>query len=282
MATLALDDGTLWYEETGEGAALVCVHGGWMDAEAWRPQVEHFADDYRVITMDLRGHGDTGVTDRRRYSVDLLVDDLERLLAHLDVDRPILCGLSLGAMVVQSYLDSHPDGAAGAVIAGPVRSMPPIDLPRGLKSVVSPLPAIAATASTVGTTATFRSLLCSIRSTTGRPWLSVEPSVRSQAVDTVGDVSPDEYRKIFGALYEFEPPDLSRVETPALVVYGDHESPLVKRQGEQLAATVARGTRREIADAGHLVNLDSPAAFNAACAEFFAGLDPVETSTSAS
>ncbi|MFC6988538.1 alpha/beta fold hydrolase [Haloplanus sp. GCM10025708] len=91
--------------------------------------MDRFAEDFRVVTFDVRGHGRTGVTDRRRYSIDLFAADLRRLLAHLELDRPLLCGLSLGSMVVQSYLDRHPEDARGAILAGPVRSMPPVELP---------------------------------------------------------------------------------------------------------------------------------------------------------
>lgn len=87
------------------------------------------------------------------------------------------------------------------------------------------------------------------------------------------EVSPDEYLKIFRALYEFVPPDLSHVRTPVQVLYGDHEAVPVKRQGRRLADTVARGRWQEIPDAGHLVNQDNPRAFNAACASFFDSLD---------
>ena len=115
MATLAVEDGTLWYDNHGEGRPLVFLHGAWMSADAWEPQVERFGDEYRVIRLDLRGHGRSGTTDRRRYSVDLFVDDLEALLDHLDVEDPIICGLSLGNLITQAYLDRHPTDPAAAV-----------------------------------------------------------------------------------------------------------------------------------------------------------------------
>lgn len=273
MATLPLEDGTLWYEEKGSGPPLVLLHGGWQNTESWQQQVDRFADEYRVVTFDLRGHGRTGATDARRYSIDLFVDDLERLLAHLGIDRPILGGVSIGGMVIQSYLDEHPDGARGAVIGGPLRSVLPFELPPGLKSLASPLPVLSGIVSTIGPRATFQSLLNSIGAATGGPWLSIDSAVRSRAMDAVGDFSRDEYLKVFRALYEFVPPDLSHVRTPMLVLYGDHEASQVKRQGERLATTVVQGSWQEIADAGHLVNQDNPLAFNAACTEFFATLD---------
>ncbi|WP_049928222.1 alpha/beta fold hydrolase [Halopiger goleimassiliensis] len=274
MAELALEDGTLWYETTGDGPPLVFVHGGWMNGQAWRPQVEYFADDYQVVTMDVRGHGQTGATDRDRYSIDLFTDDLETLLAHLEIEAPILCGLSLGSMVVQQYLQRHPDGPSGAILAGAVRSMPPLDLPQGLKPFVSPLPALATTLSMTDSETAFRSLLTSIQATTGQRWLSVDPSVRAEALEAVGEVSRQEFRKIFGALYRFDPPDLGNVTTPTLVVHGEQEAPLVKAQGEEIASAVADGQRLTFDDAGHLVNQDRPRAFNAATEAFLPSVSP--------
>ncbi|NHN48113.1 alpha/beta hydrolase [Halostella sp. JP-L12] len=273
MAELSLDDGTIWYEERGEGRPLVFVHGGWSSSAAWDRQVERFADSHRVITVDVRGHGETGATDARRYSVGLFADDLEALLDHLDVEDPVLCGLSLGSMVVHEYLSRHPDAAAGAVLAGPVRSMPPVDMPAAVKPFVSPLPALGMSLSTLGSEATFRSMLGSIRATTGGVWLALEPSVRSEALDAVGEVPASEFRKIFGALYHYDPPSLVGVSTPTLVVYGDEEAPPVKRQGQAIASEVDDGRVLEIANAAHMVNQDAPEAFNDALAEFLDGLD---------
>lgn len=270
MPTLSLEDGTLWYEIRGNGPPLVCLHGGWQNADSWRPQIDRFAREYSVITYDLRGHGRTGATGSRRYSVDQFADDLERLLDHLDIERPILFGISIGGMVIQSYLDRHPDGAFAAVIGGPLRSMSPVEFPSALKPLVSPLPAITWMVSTIGPTLTFQSLLNMIRGTTGKPWITIHSTVRSQVMAAVREVAREEFLKIFRALYEFVPPNLSHVRTPTLALYGDHEAPPIKRQGEQLAKTIPRGVCREISDSGHLVNQDNPRSFNEACTEFLA------------
>ena len=268
MAALELDDGTIHYQTSGDGRPLVFVHGGWMDGTAWEPQVNHFADEYRVVTLDVRGHGSTGATDADQYSIELFTDDLEALLSRLEGDQPILCGLSLGSMVVQEFLDRHPNSASAAILGGAVRSMPPVDLPTAMKSLWSPLPALTTSLSLSGSTGTFQSMLQSIQATTGKRWLSVDSDVRAEAIDGVGDISATEYRKIFDALYQYDPPELTGVETPTLVVHGDQEASLVKRQGSQIAAEVADGTRVELSDSGHLVNLDRPHAFNRVTANF--------------
>ncbi|RQG99645.1 alpha/beta fold hydrolase [Natrarchaeobius oligotrophus] len=274
MTALALEDAHLWYETAGEGRSLVFVHGGWLDGTAWQPQVERFAREYRVVTLDVRGHGRTGATDRGRYSIELFTDDLEALCAHLGLERPILCGLSLGSMVVQEFCARHPDRAAGAILAGALRSMPPVDLPPGAKPFLSPTPALSASLSVAGPRATFRSLLGAVRATTGRRWLSVDPSVRASAMNAVGDVPRSEFRKVFDALYRYDPPALDGVTTPTLVIHGDHETPLVDSQGAEIARAVDDGRRLVLENAGHLVNQDRPGAFNDASATFLESLPP--------
>lgn len=274
MATLELDDGSLWYDERGDGPPLVFLHGAWMDGNAWEHQLRRFSEDYRVISPDLRGHGRTGDTDPRRYSIELFADDLESLLAHLDVAEPTLCGLSMGNMVVQEYLARHPERPAAAVLGGPARSLPPVDLPRTMKALGPPTAGLAASLSIGGTKATFRSMLQTIRATTGEPWIAANSEVRSRAVEAAGDVSRSEFRKIFHALYRYEPPDLSDVGTPTLAIYGAGESSLVKKQGHQIVDSVERGHVASIPDAAHLVNLDRPEAFNETVASF---LDNSET-----
>lgn len=267
MPHVSREGATIYYEETGAGTPLVFVHGGWSNADAWTPQVEWFADDYRVITLDIRGHGETGASERGRYSIDLFADDLEAVLDALDAVDPVLCGLSLGSMVVQSFLDSHPERAAGAILAGPVRSMSPPGAAL-LGPFASPLPALATSLSMTGSRATFRSMLSANRVTNGGPWLAVDDAVRGRAIETAGDVPPREFRKIFAALYRFDPPGLSGLSTPTLVVYGESEAARLKRQGGQIAAAVERGEETVVPDAGHLVNLDNPEGFNAVCESF--------------
>jgi len=274
MPTVQIEDGTLWYEETGTGPPLICLHGGWQDHRSWQSQVDRFADEYRVITVDLRGHGRTGSTESRRYSMDLFADDLDALISMLNVDHPILAGISAGGMVVQTFLDRYPDRARGAVIGGPLQTMPPITLPRGTKQLFSPLPLLSGTLTAVGPKLTFKTLLDSIRMTNGGHWLSLDETVREQSMDAVESISATEFQKIFAALYERVAPTLSHVSTPTLVLYGDEEIPLVKRQGERIARTVQTGTAQSISDSGHLVNQDQSKAFNDACSTFFDGLAP--------
>lgn len=270
MASLAVEDGTVYYDNHGNGQAMVLLHGAWMSGDAWDAQIDPFADDYRVIRPDLRGHGRSGASDRRRYSVDLFVDDLERLLDHLDVENPIICGLSLGNIIAQEYLDRHPEEPGAVVLGGPARSLPPVDIPQSIKGMGPPPTGISTSLWLQGSKATFRSMLRGIRATTGSPWIAADREVRSRAIEAAGDVPRKEFQKIFHALYRFDPPDLSHVDTPALAIHGTGESPFVKRQGRQLVDDIGNASIEAIPNAAHLVNLDNPEAFNARVERFLA------------
>jgi pimeloyl-ACP methyl ester carboxylesterase len=184
-------------------------------------------------------------------------------------------------MVIQSYLNRHPDAARGAVIGGPLQSMAGMDFPDSVKQMFSPLPLLNGVLTSVGPKTTYKTLLDSVNAANGGQWLTLADAVRAQAMTAFDSFTTAEFRKVFRAVYNYVPPTLSHVSTPTLVLYGDHEMPLVKRQGERLARTVMTGSHQEIARSGHLVNQDQPKAFNDACAAFFDTLDWSDTEVAA-
>ncbi|MEM4782473.1 MAG: alpha/beta hydrolase, partial [Halalkalicoccus sp.] len=236
-------------------------YGGWLSAESWAGQRERFGEEYRIVAPDLRGHGRTGPSEARRYSIDLLADDLDALLDELGIEESVICGLSLGSMVAQAYAARHPDRIRGILLAGAVQTFPPVSIPPAMKGLLSPLPMLGSSLAFAGSGATFRSLLSTIRPLTGGPWLARDPDVRSAALDTVDETGREEFKKIFSALYRFRPPELDGLSVPARVVYGEHEAPPVKRQSRDLARALGSDLY-EISDAAHLVNQDNPDAFN--------------------
>lgn len=272
MSTTDAPPVTLAYDDDGSGPTLVFLHGGWLSAESWAGQRDRFGDEYRIVAPDLRGHGRTGPSETRRYSIDLLVDDLDALLSELGVEESVICGLSLGSMVAQVYAARNPERVRGILLAGAVQTFPPIAIPRPMKRLFSPLPMLGSSLAFAGSGATFRSLLSSIRPLTGGPWLARDPEVRSAALDTVEEMSRDEFKKVFSALYRFRPPTLDALAVPARIVYGEHEAPPVKRQSKDLARALGTDCY-EIADAAHLVNQDNPDAFNKVLAGLLEEID---------
>lgn len=277
MPTVSVEGGSLYYERQGSGPPIVFIHGGWQDSGVWATQTEHFTEGYDVTSYDIRGHGQSGPTETAQYSVELFVDDLETLVLELDIDQPILVGISVGGLITRAFLDRHPEQARGAVIAGPFQSMTPLSFPTDMNPFFSPVQGISQMVSTIGSAATFRSLLASMQATNGGTWLSLDSDVREQAISTAGNISQAEYTKLFRVIYEHTPPDISHVGVPLLVLAGDHEVGQIKRQGQTLAESVPNGEYRELTNAGHLVNQDNPTGFNSACTGFFDSLPAPDT-----
>src|SRR5271168_1890459 len=86
-------------EVVGKGdTALVFLHGWCGDRAYWKHQVGAFAADYRVVTLDQAGHGESG-KDRKVWSVSGLAGDVESVVKALGLKRVILVGHSMGGPV---------------------------------------------------------------------------------------------------------------------------------------------------------------------------------------
>jgi pimeloyl-ACP methyl ester carboxylesterase len=98
--TVRADDGLgIVCEVRGQGdTALVFLHGWCGDREYWKHQVGVFAGDYRVVTLDQAGHGESG-KDRKRWTVSALAGDVEAVVKALGLKRVILVGHSMGGPV---------------------------------------------------------------------------------------------------------------------------------------------------------------------------------------
>jgi len=105
MPTLTTNQIKMHYETTGQGPALVFIHGLGSSTRDWEFQTPVFAKDYRVITFDLRGHGQSD-KPAGPYAMKLFAADLAGLLAGLDIPSAHIVGISLGgAVALQFALD---------------------------------------------------------------------------------------------------------------------------------------------------------------------------------
>lgn len=120
MPYLTTDDGVeLFYEETGSGIPIVFVHEFAGDHRSWEPQVRHFGRCYRCITYNARGYPPSEVpADGERYSQDRARDDIRAVLDALKIDKAHVVGLSMGGFATLHFGFSCPDRARSLVIAG--------------------------------------------------------------------------------------------------------------------------------------------------------------------
>lgn len=99
----------------GDGPTLIFVHGWTCDESSWRDQVPAFSDDYRVITLDLPGHGQSDSPAADGFSLGLFAAAVEAVRAEAGAEEIVLVGHSMGAPVIRTYALSYPERVAGLV-----------------------------------------------------------------------------------------------------------------------------------------------------------------------
>lgn len=132
---------------SGSGPTIVFVHGWTCDSSSWASQVLAFGDRYRVITLDLPGHGRSGSPADGKFSADLFARAVEAVRAEAGAERVVLVGHSMGAPVIRQYALQYPERVAGLVaVDGPLDmrafgvqggappTPPPLTGPEGLKA----------------------------------------------------------------------------------------------------------------------------------------------------
>lgn len=112
-----LNGSQLFYEYIGPETAppVVFLHGMSFSHRQWHRQIDALLPHYRLLLLDLRGHGQSDVGDAQ-YTQRLYVDDLIALLDELHIRRATLCGLSLGGAVAMRTALDHPERVSGLVL----------------------------------------------------------------------------------------------------------------------------------------------------------------------
>ncbi|MFX1603408.1 MAG: alpha/beta fold hydrolase [Promethearchaeota archaeon] len=257
MPLIRTNDIDTYYEMTGDGEPIVFVHGAAGSHDNWRPQVKYFSDRYKAVTYDIRGHGKSGGSDRN-YSCALFAEDLHGLLAALEIERPIVCGLSLGGMVSQEYAVKHQSNLAGLVLADTAVATA-LTLSDKLQKWMFP-------ASLVKWYIKRKSPEDYARWSFG--YFDMKEDVREYLIQEQLRMDQGEFLKLTDAIYSFKLLDLASINVPTLVVLGENERKAVFPHADKMIELIENSKKVIIPDAGHASNLENPEEFNRVFDEF--------------
>ena len=99
-----------------DGRSILMIHGFSQSSLAWSRQLDSdLADRYRLVAMDMRGHGQSDKPRDAYADSKLWADDVAAAIRVLHLDRPILCGWSYGALVILDYVRHYGEGAVGGI-----------------------------------------------------------------------------------------------------------------------------------------------------------------------
>jgi pimeloyl-ACP methyl ester carboxylesterase len=257
MPVASIGDTTLAYANHGAGPPLLLLHGAMVSRRYWQPQVDHFARRYRVITCDLRGHGESPVS-ADDYSVAQFTRDIVDLLDRLELDQVVCCGHSLGGMIAQELAISCPERVHALALADTwyyPRGMPWEPFPFrtvALKWMLRTLPVAQLARMMLRGLGAFNPDI--------QPYLETELQQHFQ--DRTNSL------KIWDAAIEFNSSSrLSAITCPTLILTSAHFL-YTYTQALDMCRRIANAEVVMIPRSGHLLNLDNPEAFNSALEGF--------------
>ena len=271
MATIELDETTIHYERSGQGPAMLFVHGMCGDADVWADQAARFSDRFTCVRYDRRGHSRSG-RGAGPISVARHADDAAALIAALELAPCLLVGSSSGAVIAVDVARRH-----GHLLHGAVLSEPPLFclLPDHGRSFIDELSRQLEAPMAVGGPAAavdaFFSLVC--------------PGLWS----SIDEIAKDRYRAnaeigftdLRSAPLEVTPAELATITIAVLVIGGDASHPALRAVAHRLTEALPDARLVELADCGHVTYAEQPDDFSAAVSVFAAELDRHTASTTA-
>ena len=129
-----------WVElDQGSGGPPIVLIHGW-SSNAWflHPQMEHFSKNHRGVNVDLRGHGRSDAPEQD-YTIGVFADDVAWMIAELGLDRPVVAGHSMGALVAIEMGATFPDKIRAVVMIDPPPIIPTADLATAFAPVLEGL-----------------------------------------------------------------------------------------------------------------------------------------------
>jgi pimeloyl-ACP methyl ester carboxylesterase len=141
MPTIVHQGVKLAYEDRGAGKpAFVFIHGWTCDRSFFAPQATYFAQRHRVVSLDLRGHGESD-KPQGAYPSAAYADDIAYAIDQLGLGKVVAVGHSMGGITVLALGAAHPDKVAGIVMVDPAPLVFPPELKAGVEGIVSAIEA---------------------------------------------------------------------------------------------------------------------------------------------
>ena len=251
------------YEVSGQGEAIVFLHGMTGSTQDWRNQVALLSPKYRVVALDQRGHGKSAAPSKEEeYSMQIFVDDVFGLLKLLDIKKCCLAGHSIGGFIALQFALGHPEMLAGLVLVGTSSGQFARD--PNFAKLREKLDELARSQ---GMEAAFEYDAANNPQRIER--FQKHPELREVTRRKMLMTSPNGF--IYGskAIGKWEPvtPRLSEIKVPALICWGDEDTPFTEAV-QVLKKGIADSELVTFKGVGHNPHEEATDAFNEALLKF--------------
>lgn len=244
------------YTVRGSGLPVLLLHAFPLSGAMWEPQRSVLEASYRVIVPDLRGFGQSsapvGIS-----TMDVMVDDLQALLRHLDLDKVVLVGLSMGGYIAFQFLRRYPRQVQALVLAA-TRATPDTDEARAGRE------AMAVLAETAGAASIADQMLSRLLSPNATAVVQAQVRDMIMAADPAGIAAA-----VRGMALRYDSTDLlSSIRVPTLLIGGEQDALTPPATMQAMQNAIDGSSLTIVPGAGHLPNLEQPEVFTTALLKF--------------
>lgn len=270
---ITVDGGRYCYRRSGEGRAILLLHGLTDSGRfLWREFIRHFENEYTVIAVDLRGHGDSEKPKRGYAPADqawLVAAFIDRL----GLDRPVLLGHSLGGIIAAKFAILFPDRLSKLIIsdsplgAGFWKNLGLVTrIPRRGVAIVglTMVPFLGRLVFKLRSPRTMRMTLERLQVFCDPSHITAE-LIQEKMLSTYEAISQSLWQAvIFENLFR----DLDRISVPTLIIHGSHDTLVPLNWAERAVFKIQDSRLVLIENAGHFPLIEQPDQFNQAVSQF--------------
>jgi 3-oxoadipate enol-lactonase len=247
------------YHDTGSGPAVVLIHGYPFNRSMWVEQVSALADSYRVVTLDLRGHGESE-SSTGASTMKLMAQDVAALMDELQIDRAVIGGLSMGGYVALAFYELYPERVEKLLLAD---TRAQADTEEGKATRAAQVQQILAE----GMTGIVNAMLPKLLSP---ETVSKQPEIVRRLRDMMMHTSPEGAAGALRGMAEREDQTgrLSQINVPTLIVVGREDPITPVADSQKMNEGIAGSQLVVIENASHVSNIEQPEQFNRALKDF--------------
>jgi 3-oxoadipate enol-lactonase len=254
------------YELIGSGRCLTLIHGAGDNLNAWFNQVPAFSQRYRVLTYDVRGHGQTEMTEEE-LTTELWVDDLYALLKGLNISETFLLGHSMGGAIALQFAVTHPEMIKALILSN--SAMATRRSEEEMREMQAHRQAQIEAIKKEGMEAEYRDRLTRMFSP---GFVKKNPEAVEQYRLILLQNKPEGYLRVMQRMGRpGTSPDLSKISCPTLIITGEHD-PFSGPAAAKATQQTIRGSQVKVFPAGHAPALEMPQDYNETILTFLAGV----------
>jgi pimeloyl-ACP methyl ester carboxylesterase len=255
---------TIAYSDQGTGLPIVFLHAFPLSRTMWTAQENALSSQFRIITLDLRGHGESDAP-LWRYTLDQSADDVRALLDHLAIQQAVFVGLSMGGYILFAFHRKYADRVQGLILADTRAQADTVEGKDGRFQM-------AQTAYKKGPSAIADLMIPKLLS-------SITVQTKPDLVRHVrAMIEGNQISGIAGDLMAMaERPDsiplLSHIACPTQIIVGELDQATPPSDAKLMADQIPNARLAVIPQAAHLANLEQSEIFNQIVASFASALD---------